>query len=266
MKIGILGCSGRMGRNLLKEVISTDGCFLSGGLSKAESDFIGYDLGLLAGLDNLGITVSDDVESFVSEADVIIDFTTPASTMNCLELTSRLNTAHIIGTTGLSGEQISNIENYAKKIPIVHSHNMSMGINILSNLVEQVARTLDDSFDIEIVEMHHKHKVDAPSGTALTLGKAAADGRNIALHDVARKTRDGQIGERETGEIGFSTIRGGDVIGDHTVIFAGNGERIELTHKASNRSIYASGAVRAAIWIEGKSSGLYSMKDVLGLS
>lgn len=263
--IGILGCSGRMGRTLLAEIIATEGCRLSGGLVLKKDPAVGRDLGELAGGDPLGITASDDMESFVGEADVIIDFTSPASTLECASLCARQNTALVVGTTGLTGEQIAELEGFSNKTSIVFAANMSVGVNLLLGLVEKVASILDDSVDIEIIEMHHKHKVDAPSGTALALGKSAADGREVALADVACYTREGQTGERERGEIGFATLRGGDVVGDHTVIFADEGERIELTHKAGDRRIFARGAVRAARWLADKENGLYSMKDVLGL-
>ncbi len=266
LNIGIFGCSGRMGRTLLAEVINTHGCTLSGGLVSGSSSALGKDLGELAGLDTLGLVATDDIESFVSQADVIVDFTSPSSTLECVEICTRLKTPVVIGTTGLTGSQISELENYAKDNVIVFAPNMSIGVNLLLGLVEKVAATLDDSVDIEIVEMHHKHKVDAPSGTALGLGRAAAEGRNVALSDVACYSREGQVGERQKGEIGFATLRGGDVIGEHSVIFADEGERIELTHKASSRNIFARGAIRAAIWTQSSGNGLFSMQDVLGLN
>ena len=265
VKIGIFGCSGRMGRNLLKEVLETEGCILSGGLEHSKSSFLGVDIGELIGQDKIGIAVNDDIENFVGESDVIIDFSNPSATLNLAEVAARQKTALVIGTTGFSGDQQGELESFARSTPIVAAYNMSVGVNTLLGLVEKVAATLDDSYDIEILEMHHNKKIDSPSGTAISLGKAAADGREVALSDVSRKTREGIIGERPRGEIGFATLRGGDVIGDHTVIFAGNGDRIELTHKASNRTIYASGAVRAAKWVTQQDVKLYSMKEVLGI-
>jgi len=265
MRIGIIGCAGRMGRTLISEILASEGLQMSGGLERPGSEYVGVDLGQLAAVDNIGITASDDLETFVSEADAIIDFTSPSSTIACAEAVSRMGKIHIIGTTGLSEEHKEKLREYAKKAVIVLSPNMSVGVNILLALTEKAAAILNDSYDIEIVEMHHNKKVDAPSGTALALGTAAADGRNVNLNDVAKKSRDGQIGPREKGEIGFATLRGGDVVGDHTVMFAGPGERIELTHKASSRTIFAHGALMAAKWAKGKKHGLYSMKDVLGL-
>jgi len=266
MKIGIIGCAGRMGRTLLKEVISTDGCTLSGGVDHEKSNYLGKDIGSLIHEDTLGICVTDDKDALIFESDAIIDFTTPASSLACAEIASKHGTTHIIGTTGLSGEEQNKLAEYAKHTPIVFAPNMSIGVNLLLSLVEQVASTLDEEYDIEVLEMHHRNKVDSPSGTALALGRAAADGRNIALADVSCRSRDGHTGVRPSGEIGFATMRGGDVIGDHTVMFAGSGERIEITHKASDRSIYSRGAVRAAIWAKQQNPGrLYSMKDVLNL-
>ena len=265
MKIGILGCAGRMGRTLVKEVLETEGVELSCGLEPHDSPLIGKDIGTLIGNDQIGVAVTDDLESFVSNADAVIDFTAPAATIATAEAAARHNTIHIIGTTGLDSGQEEQLRQYARNIPIVYASNMSVGVNLLLHLIEKVAATLDEQFDIEIVEMHHNQKVDAPSGTALALGKAAADGRNVALADVACKSREGHTGKRPQGEIGFATLRGGDVVGDHTVIFAGAGERIELTHKASNRTIYAKGAVRAALWAANQQPGLYTMQDVLGL-
>jgi 4-hydroxy-tetrahydrodipicolinate reductase len=265
LKIGIFGCSGRMGKALLAEVINSNDCQLSGGLVTEHSSNKGRDLGELAGLEPLGIATTTDIDSFLSDADVVIDFTSPTSTLKLASLCVNSDTTLIVGTTGLSDEQIETLDGYAKHTAIVFAPNMSVGVNLLLGLVEKVAATLDESVDIEIVEMHHRHKVDSPSGTALGLGKAAADGRKVALSDVACYARDGIIGERPPGEIGFATLRGGDVVGEHTVIFADEGERIELTHKASSRTVFARGAVRAAKWAAEKPAKLYSMKDVLGL-
>ncbi len=255
-----------MGRQLIKEVLLSEGAELSGALEQAGSPHLGEDVSKLIHQDPVGIAITEDVETVISEADAIIDFTSPKATLNFAETASRLNTMHIIGTTGLSGEQEHTLEKYAHATPIVYAPNMSVGVNLLMALTEKVAAILDDSTDIEIVEMHHNKKVDAPSGTALGLGKAAANGRKVALADIACYTREGQTGVRPRGEIGFATLRGGDVIGDHTVIFAGAGERIELTHKASNRDIYAKGAIRAAFWANDQKPGLYSMQDVLGIN
>ncbi len=266
MKIAILGCAGRMGRTLLKETLDTEGCTLAGGLEPKGGLHLGTDIGVLAGEGEIGIAVTDDLETLAGAADALIDFTTPAATITAAEACARHKTVHIIGTTGLTAKQQEQLERYAKETPIVFAPNMSVGVNLLAVLAEKVAAALSATdFDIEVLEMHHNQKVDAPSGTALLLGRAAADGRGVALSDVARYTREGNTGARKKGEIGFATLRGGDVIGDHTVMFAGAGERIELTHKASSRAIYARGALRAAKWANGKKPGLYSMKDVLGI-
>lgn len=265
MKIGILGCAGRMGRQLIQEVSTTKGAVLTAGLERKGSVFIGQDMGLAAALDTIGIKITDDLEKCVHDADVVIDFTTPDSTMACSKVCVKHKKAHVIGTTGITTDQRNALQHAGEHIPVVYSANMSLGVNLLAGLVKQAAALLDEQYDIEIVEMHHRHKVDAPSGTALLLGNAAADGRRVALNNVSTHVRDGHTGARPEGQIGFATLRGGDVVGDHTVMFAADGERIELTHKASSRVIFARGAVRAAMWLEDRKSGLYSMQDVLGL-
>jgi 4-hydroxy-tetrahydrodipicolinate reductase len=265
MKIGVVGCAGRMGQMLVREIAATAGCTLAGGTGRMGSPVLGKDLGVLAGLDPLGVTVTDDPVALFAEADAVIDFTTPDLTERHAALAAQAETVLVIGTTGLNPSQQAAIATAATHTAIVQSPNMSLGVNLLLALVEQVAHTLGDDFDIDILEMHHRRKVDAPSGTALGLGRAAAAGRGVALEDVWQKVRDGHTGARPRGEIGFATLRGGDVIGDHTVIFASDGERVELTHKASGRQIYAKGAVRAALWAQDKTPGLYSMRDVLGV-
>ncbi|MDE1149081.1 MAG: 4-hydroxy-tetrahydrodipicolinate reductase [Azospirillaceae bacterium] len=266
MRIGIVGCGGRMGRMLMREVLGTPGATLSGGTVRPGNPHLGADLGVLAGLDPAGVTATDDAEALFAASDAIIDFTTPAATPLHADLAARHGTALVIGTTGLTAEQQAAIDTAAAKAALVQAPNMSLGVNLLLALVEDVSRTLGpDVWDIEIVEMHHRHKVDAPSGTALGLGRAAASGRGVDLAAVSDRVRDGHTGARETGHIGFATLRGGDVVGDHTVIFAAEGERIELTHKAGSRAIFARGAVRAAVWAGARQPGLYSMRDVLGL-
>lgn len=264
-KIGVVGCAGRMGRMILRTIQESDGCVIAGGTEPSESALVGRDIGGLIGVDDLGVTVDCDPLDLFAKADAVIDFTTPDASVKHAELAAQAKVAHVIGTTGLDAEQSAAIERAAHHTAIIHAPNMSLGVNLLTALVEQVAAALDPDYDIEIVEMHHRHKVDAPSGTALALGQAAAAGRQVALDQVAQKVRDGVIGARRRGDIGFATLRGGDVPGDHTVIFAGDGERIELSHKASNREVFARGAVKAALWARGKGPGLYSMKDVLGL-
>jgi 4-hydroxy-tetrahydrodipicolinate reductase len=265
MKIGITGCAGRMGRMLIAEVATTDGAELAGGSEHMESPLVGRDVAELAGLEPAGLTVAPDAADVFAAADAVIDFTLPAATEEHARLAAEHGTALIIGTTGLAAEQQAALEAAAQKAPVVQAANFSLGVNLLAALTRQVASILDEAYDIEIVEMHHRHKVDAPSGTALALGRAAAEGRGVDLDEKADKVRDGFTGERKAGDIGFATLRGGDVVGDHTVIFAGAGERVEVTHKAASRVIFARGAVRAALWTNGKAPGLYGMKDVLGV-
>ncbi|MCW8951129.1 MAG: 4-hydroxy-tetrahydrodipicolinate reductase [Rhodospirillales bacterium] len=264
MKIGIVGCGGRMGRMLMRQILDTDGCELSGGTELPDSPMLGEDLGDLIGVPGLGVVVTDDAAALFAASDAIIDFTLPTATRGHAELAAANGTILVVGTTGLGEVQLAALEAAAKKTAVIKAPNFSVGVNLLFALTRKVTETLDEDFDIEIVEMHHRHKVDAPSGTALGLGRAAALGRNVDLDDVAEKVRDGHTGERRRGDIGFATLRGGDVVGDHTVVFAGPGERVELTHKASGREIFARGAVRAAMWAKGKTPGLYSMLDVLG--
>lgn len=265
IKIGILGASGKMGKSLIREVLKTDNCKLVAAVVKEDDDFLNKDISeIISVTDKLEITANSNIEELFKASDVVIDFTSPESSIKAASYASKYSTKHVIGTTGFSEEQKQNLANYAKNTVIIVSSNMSLGVNLLAKLVEQTAKILGDSYDIEIVEMHHNKKVDAPSGTALMLGESAAKGIDKNLEDVACKSRDGIIGARPKGEIGFSTIRGGDVVGEHTVIFASNGERIELTHKASDRSIFCKGAVRASIWSEGKPNGLYNMHDVIG--
>jgi 4-hydroxy-tetrahydrodipicolinate reductase len=260
-RIGVVGCGGRMGRMLLAEIAGTEGAAIAGGTSRTG----GQDLGALAGLGPLGIATGTDAAALVAASDAIIGFTVPDATVRLAELAAAQARVLVIGTTGIDAAQMRAIEAAARHTPIVWSPNMSLGVNLLMGLVEQVAATLGADYDIEIVEMHHRMKIDAPSGTALGLGRAAAAGRGVPLEDVWVKSRDGHTGAREAGKIGFATLRGGDVVGDHTVMFAGLGERVELTHKAADRRIYARGAVRAALWAKGRPPGLYGMKDVLGL-
>jgi len=265
MKIGIVGCAGRMGRMLIAEVLRTKGATLGGGTELAKSPLIGTDLGTLVGQKAAGVKVTSDAKALFESCDAVIDFTAPAATLAHADLAAKFGTALIVGTTGLPASAKAKLKTSAKKTVIVQAPNMSTGVNVLLALTEKLAGVLADDYDIEIVEMHHRHKVDAPSGTALGLGEAAAKGRDVALEKVARKSRDGQVGARPKGEIGFATLRGGDVVGDHTVVFATEGERIEITHKASSREVFARGAVRAAMWTKKKKAGLYSMRDVLGL-
>ena len=265
VRIGIAGCAGRMGRMLATAVLETPVARLVGGSERPGHEAVGADLGTLAGAAPVGVVVTDDAEALFAAADVVIDFTTPALIAEHAHLAVSHATALVVGTTGLKPDHEAALDGAAAKVAVVQAANMSVGVNLLLGLARQVAAVLDEGFDIEIVEMHHRHKVDAPSGTALALGKAAAEGRGVSLDEVAARVRDGITGPRPVGQIGFATLRGGDVVGEHTLIFAGEGERIELTHKASSRMIFARGAVRAALWTEGRPAGRYSMRDVLGL-
>ncbi len=266
MKIGITGCAGRMGRMLIAEVLASKTCTLAGGSERTGSEFIGKDISALIGGEALSIVIKDDPAEMFKASDAVIDFTSPAATVAHSKLAAKTGTALIVGTTGLDSSDLAALDIAAEHTVIVQAANMSVGVNLLLGLSEQVAGLLGDEYDIEIVEMHHRHKVDAPSGTALALGKAAASGRGVDLDKVSQPVRNGHTGARKPGDIGFATLRGGDVVGDHSVIFAADGERIELTHKASSRTIFARGAVRAAGWTKGKSPGIYSMRDVLGLA
>lgn len=266
IRVGIVGCAGRMGQMLLKLLINAPGVVVIGGTERRGSAALGQDLGALAGADPLGISVTEDPAVMFETADVVVDFTNPSASVVHAGLAAKFGCAHVVGTTGLDPDQLAAIGRSAQRTAIVLAANMSLGVNLLQQVVEEMARILDTEWDIEIVEMHHRHKVDSPSGTALALGEAAARGRNVALRRVARRSRDGQVGPRPRGEIGFSALRGGDVVGDHTVIFAADGERVEISHKASSREIFARGAVKAVLWAAGKKPGLYNMRDVLGFS
>jgi len=263
--IGILGCAGRMGRRLMAIVAETPACRLAGGCERDGSPQLGADLGELAGLGRLGLAVGSDPAALFAASDVVIDFTTPAGAVAHAALAAEAGTALVVGTTGLEAAQLAALRQASARVALVYDRNMSLGVNLLALLVEQAARALDADYDVEVLEMHHRHKVDAPSGTALLLGEAAARGRGVALESVARRTRDGQVGARPRGEIGFATLRGGDVVGEHSVILAAEGERLELGHRASNRDVFARGAVRAARWAAGRPPGFYAMRDVLGL-
>lgn len=266
MRLIVAGAGGRMGRTLIRAIAEWKGVTLAGALEAAGSSLLGQDAGLLAGLGQNGILIGSDPQAAVKEADGVIDFTAPAATTALAEIAAKARRVHIIGTTGLSEQEESRIAAAAKSARIVKSGNMSLGVNLLAALVRRVAKTLDDDFDIEIVEMHHNRKIDAPSGTALLLGRAAAAGRGVDLGAKSVRVRDGHTGARRAGDIGFAVLRGGSVVGEHSVIFAGPAERIELVHKAEDRMIFARGALQAALWARGQSPGLYTMADVLGLA
>ena len=253
-----------MGAALLEGVFADENLVLHAAIDRAGSAVIGQDAGAQFGITS-GVKVTDDIESALSGADVLVDFTRPEAAMHYLDLCAQSGVKMVIGTTGFSDEEKAKIEAVANDVAIVFAPNMSVGVTLLINMVEQAARVLNDGYDIEVVEMHHRHKVDAPSGTALRLGEAAAQGLGQSLKDCAVYAREGVTGEREAGKIGFATMRGGDVVGDHTVVYAGTGERVEITHKASSRMTFALGALRASKFLADKPSGLYDMRDVLGL-
>jgi len=265
MRVVIAGAGGRMGRALIHAVAATQGLKLAGAVEAAGSAVIGRDSGELAGLGPNGVKVVSDAAPLLKDADGLIEFTIPAATLALAELTAAAGKVHVIGTTGHSAEEEAVIARAATRAAIVKSGNMSLGVNLLAALVKRAAKTLDDAYDVEIFEMHHNKKIDAPSGTALMLGRAAAEGRGIDLAEHSARGRDGITGARHPGDIGFASLRGGTVVGEHAVIFAGPAERIELTHRAEDRMIFARGALHAALWARGKKPGLYSMADVLGL-
>jgi 4-hydroxy-tetrahydrodipicolinate reductase len=264
MRLVVAGAGGRMGRTLIKAIAESKGLALAGAVEQA-GPLIGQDAGVLAGLGANGINLATDAAPLLANADGILDFTIPKATVELAGLAAKAGIVHVIGTTGLSAEEEGKIKEAAKAAVIVKSGNMSLGVNLLAALVKQVAKTLDEDFDIEIVEMHHNRKIDAPSGTALLLGRAAAEGRGVDLDKRSARGRDGHTGARKAGDIGFAALRGGTVVGEHQVIFAGTAERLELVHRAEDRMIFARGALKAALWARGQKPGLYSIADVLGL-
>jgi 4-hydroxy-tetrahydrodipicolinate reductase len=265
MRLIVAGAGGRMGRTLIKAIAETEGLALAGATESANSPLIGQDSGELAGLGPNRVPIVAEVKPMAIAAEAILDFTVPAATIAFAALAAEANIIHIIGTTGLSAEHEATIRDAAQRATIVKSGNMSVGVNLVAALARRVAKTLDEDFDIEILEMHHNKKVDAPSGTALLLGEAAAQGRAISLAQRAVRSRDGHTGARQKGDIGFAALRGGTVVGEHSVIFAGPAERIELVHRAEDRMLFANGALKAVLWARDKKPGLYSMADVLGL-
>jgi 4-hydroxy-tetrahydrodipicolinate reductase len=266
MRLAVAGAAGRMGRMLVQAIQATPGMKLVAAIERPGSNALGQDAGELAGVGRLGVAIVDDALQALVQADGVIDFTSPGATVELAAIAAQARIVHVIGTTGLSSDDLAKIEAAGRHAVIVRSGNMSLGVNLLAGLVRRVARTLGEDYDIEIVEMHHRMKVDAPSGTALLLGEAAAEGRGVSLAERSARGRDGITGARRDGDIGFASLRGGTVIGDHTVTFAGAGERLELTHRAEDRSLFARGAVRAALWGRGRKPGVYSMADVLGLN
>jgi len=264
VRIAVLGASGRMGRAVIQATDANPRAVLGEAYERADSPSIGSDAAVLAGLEPKGVKVSADPASGSDQFDVLIDFTRPEATVAWLDACVKRGKAIVIGTTGFTEAQQAAVEAASQRIPVLKAGNFSIGVNLSLKLLEEAARVLAEDFDIEIVEAHHRHKVDAPSGTALMMGAAVARGAGRELKDCAVYERYGHTGARTRQTIGFSTVRGGDVVGDHTVMFLGEGERIEISHKASSRSIFARGAVHAAVWLAGRKPGLYAMRDVLG--
>ncbi len=263
--IAITGASGRMGQMLVRTVLESDQARLVGAIERPGSPWIGRDLGQAMGGPALGITVTDDPVEAIAKAQAVIDFTTPEATLAFAELAAQARAVHVIGTTGFSPEQLAALKPAARHAPIIRAGNMSLGVNLLVGLTRKVAAALGEDWDVEVVEAHHNRKVDAPSGTALMLGEAAAEGRGRSLDELRTPAREGITGARAPGSIGFAAIRGGDVVGEHDVIFATAGERVVLRHLATDRAIFARGALRAALWGQDKGPGEYDMADVLGL-
>ena len=266
MKIAITGVSGRMGRMLVETIDASVAAEVTQAVEREGHAWLGQDLGLAMGGAARGVTVTSDADAALAAVDAVIDFTAPQATIGFAELAARHGIIHVIGTTGMTDEEIAALKPAEASATIVRAGNMSLGVNLLVQLTKKVAAALDEDFDIEVIEAHHNQKVDAPSGTALMLGEAAAEGRGLSLSDVADRARDGITGARQRGHIGFTAIRGGDIIGEHDVLFAATGERITLRHVASDRSVFARGALKAALWARGKPHGAYDMLDVLGLS
>ncbi|AXT27987.1 4-hydroxy-tetrahydrodipicolinate reductase [Ruegeria sp. AD91A] len=263
--IVITGASGRMGQMLINTVNDSDQARLVGVIERKGHDWVGQDVGEAIGGQALGVKVTDDPLEAFAQAQAVIDFTAPEATLEFAALAAQARCVHVIGTTGMTDEQIAALEPASRHAAIIRAGNMSLGVNLLVQLTKKVAAALDEDFDIEIIEGHHHHKVDAPSGTALMLGEAAAEGRGVKLSEVSDRGRDGITGARKRGDIGFHAIRGGDIVGEHDVLFAAPGERIVLRHLATDRAIFARGALKAALWGQGKAPGQYDMVDVLGL-
>ncbi len=263
--IVVTGASGRMGQMLIETIDASDKARLVGAVERSGHAWVGQDIGAAMGGADMGIVVTDDALEAFAKAQAVIDFTAPAATVEFAALAAQARAVHVIGTTGMSAEDLAALGRAAHHAVIVRAGNMSLGVNLLTQLTKKVAAALDDDYDIEIIESHHNRKVDAPSGTALMLGEAAAEGRGVSLEAVSDRGRDGITGARKRGDIGFVAVRGGDIIGEHDVLFAGTGERITLRHVASDRSVFARGALKAALWGQGKKPGEYDMLDVLGL-
>ncbi|MEZ8127040.1 4-hydroxy-tetrahydrodipicolinate reductase [Vibrio splendidus] len=266
VRIAIAGAAGRMGRNLVKAAHQNSEASVGAGSERPESSLVGVDVGELCGEGRFDVALVDDLSKAIEEFDVIVDFTAPVSTLANIELCKRHGKKLIIGTTGFSEEEKQVIDAASKEMAIVMAPNYSVGVNLVFKLLEKAAKVMGDYCDVEIVEAHHRHKVDAPSGTAIGMGEAIAGAMGNELNDVAVWSREGITGERTKDEIGFATIRAGDIIGEHTAMFADIGERVEITHKATDRMTFANGAIKAAVWLNDKPAGFYTMTDVLGLN
>ena len=264
--IVVTGASGRMGQMLIKAINDSDRATLVGAIERSGHDWVGRDVGEAMGGSAQGVVVTDDAQAAISNAQVVIDFTAPSATVAFAEMAANAGVVHVIGTTGMTADEIALLAPFADRAVIVRAGNMSLGVNLLTQLTKKVAAALDEDFDIEVIEAHHHHKVDAPSGTALMLGEAAAEGRGVALTDAMDSGRHGITGARKRGDIGFSAIRGGDIVGEHDVMFAAAGERIVLRHMATDRAVFARGALKAALWGFKQTPGEYDMLDVLGLN
>jgi len=264
-RIAVMGAAGRMGKSLIEAIQQAQGAGLTAAVARPDSTLVGADAGELAGLGRIGVPVSTDLAQVEEEFDVLIDFTHPSVTLNNLAFCRKAGKAMVIGTTGFTAEEKQLLVEAGKEIPIVFAANFSVGVNLCLKLLDTAARVLAEDVDIEIIEAHHRHKVDAPSGTALRMGEVVAQALGRDLKEVAVYGREGQTGARDRQTIGFATVRAGDVVGDHTVLFAAEGERVEITHKASSRMTFSKGAVRAALWLDVREPGLYDMQDVLDL-
>ena len=266
LNLGVIGAGGRMGQSLVREIVATEGVRLVAASERQKHPTLGSDIGVASGLPSLQIEVTDNTREVFELADCVLEFSTPEASVMHAEIAAAEGVGHVIGTTGLDSKARDTLVSAASRTAIFWAPNMSIGVNVLLALAERAAAMLNDDFDIEILEMHHRHKVDAPSGTALAIGNAVAKGRNVDLDAVSQRARDGITGERRRGDIGFAVMRGGDVVGSHSVILAGQNDRLELNHHATSRQIFAAGAVRAGMWLYGKPAGLYGMQDMLGLS
>lgn len=265
MKLAVMGAAGAMGKELIRAAHAMPGCVVAGAVVSPGSRALGQDAGVLAGIGEIGVPTTADALEIVAKVDGILDFTVPNASVEFAGLAANARIVHVLGTTGFSEADEAAVKAAARHATIIKAGNMSLGVNLLVAVTRKVAEALDADFDIEVIEMHHRRKVDAPSGTALMLGQAAADGRKIGLKDHSVRSRDGHTGARKRGDIGFATLRGGNVVGEHSVVFAADGERVVLSHIATDRGIFARGAVKAALWGRGKGPGLFSMADVLGI-